>query len=98
MNVEIVKHGETKNGTFWAQIRVGDLNIVGWGHQADSFEKFKRNFRFIFDSEKSCKKLQELLDDKVKSELRQAVKRAWMVVKQPVIDHVTSGGEIVLKK
>lgn len=97
--VEIVKHGETKNKVFWIQVRVGDLNVVGWSPQADSFESLKKNFQFVFDpGDKSYERLQELLDDKVRSEIQKKVKRAWMVVKQPVIDHVTSGGEIVLKK
>lgn len=97
MKISVKKHGEI-NGTFWVQLRVGNLNVLGRSPQADSFESLKKNFQFVFDpGDKSYERLQELLDDKVRSEIQKKVKRAWMVINQPEIDHVRNNGEIVLK-
>jgi hypothetical protein len=83
----VEKHGETKRGVFWCQIRVGDLRIVGRSLKADRFEDVKRHFKLVFESQDHARRFMTL-DASVVSAVQREVKRAWIKVKQPLIEYV----------
>jgi hypothetical protein len=87
MNVTIEKHGETKNGVFWCQLRIGELVVAGRSFKTESFDELKRDFKLIFDSQDDADAFTSL-DGETLATVRREVKRAWMKTKQPMVEYV----------
>jgi hypothetical protein len=91
----VEKHGETKRGVFWCQVRIGDMRVVGRSLKADRFEDVKRHFQLVFDQQEDAKRFMAL-NANVVSAVQREVKKAWMKINQPMVDYVR-GNQIYLK-